>query len=80
MAYDFHGAWDKYSSSDAPLNIDPKRDPWRNNKDMKYYDITGIVDYLVDELHIKPSKLNMGIPLYGRGDAINGAGEHFGLY
>ena len=47
---------------------------------MKYYDITGIIDFLLDELKIDPKKINLGIPLYGRGDAIAGKGNMYGLY
>jgi len=61
MEYDFHGSWSAVAGHNAPLFIgsDPASDP-------DYLSIDQSVQYLAVTRGIPKSKLNLGIPFYGK--------------
>ncbi|KAF2862138.1 glycoside hydrolase family 18 protein [Piedraia hortae CBS 480.64] len=76
MAYDFAGSWDQKSGHQAnvfPSKSDPNTTPFSIDFAVRYY-----IDH-----GVKPSKIVLGMPLYGRafagtdglGQSFNGVGE-----
>jgi chitinase len=76
MAYDFAGSWDQYAGHQAniyPSKKDPKTTPFSTDFAIKHYINHGV----------HPSKIVLGMPLYGRafqntdgpGHGYNGVGE-----
>ncbi|CAG0883080.1 unnamed protein product [Cyprideis torosa] len=60
MAYDYHGPWDKYTGLNAPLY----HRGGESEKDRKLNVATTVQKYI--DLGADPSKLVLGLPLYGR--------------
>jgi len=58
MTYDIHGSWTSHAGHNSPLYPSPPNDPEGSMS-------TGI-DYLVSTRGIEPSKVNAGIPFYGK--------------
>ena len=71
MAYDYAGSWDKiagHQSNLYPSSSDPSSTPFSTAKAIEYYKNQGI----------SPSKIVLGMPLYGRAFAsTNGIGQPF---
>ena len=58
MTYDIHGSWTNHAGHNSPLYPSPPGDPEGSVS-------TGI-DYLVNTRGIESSKINVGIPFYGK--------------
>lgn len=58
MTYDIHGSWTSHAGHNSPLYPSPPGDPEGSVS-------TGI-DYLVNTREIESSKINVGIPFYGK--------------
>ena len=58
MTYDIHGSWTSHAGHNSPLYPSPPGDPEGSVS-------TGI-DYLVNTRGIESSKINVGIPFYGK--------------
>jgi GH18 family chitinase len=83
MSYDYYGTWDPMLNHNAPL-FDPEQG-------IDNFSCDGSVQRLVTEFNVDPTKINMGIPFYGRSQlstntpALFGAGNgtadnsHFGI-
>ena len=71
MAYDYAGSWDAKAGHQAnlyPSSSDPSSTPFSTAKAIEYYRNEGI----------PPSKMVLGMPLYGRAFAsTNGVGQPF---
>ena len=71
MAYDFAGSWDAragHQSNLYPSQSDPSSTPFSAAKAIKYYETQ----------NISPSKIVLGMPLYGRAfAATDGVGKPF---
>lgn len=71
MAYDYAGSWDAkagHQSNLYPSSSDPSSTPFSSAKAIEYYRNQGI----------SPSKIVLGMPLYGRAFAsTNGVGHSF---
>ena len=71
MAYDYAGSWDEkagHQSNLYPSSSNHSSTPFSTAKAIEYYSDQGI----------SPSKIVLGMPLYGRAFACtNGVGEHF---
>lgn len=58
MSYDYYGTWDPLLNHNAPL-FDPEQGT-------DNFSCDGSVQRLLTEYNVDPSKINMGIPFYGR--------------
>jgi GH18 family chitinase len=65
MSYDYYGTWDVQLNHNAPL-YDPEQG-------IEGYSCNGSVQRLLSEFNVSPSKINMGIPFYGRSQMSNAA-------
>jgi len=74
MCYDFHGAWEDFTGHNAPLYGNPDIDFGNNS----YFNTNFAVDYWLS-LGASPSKLILGMPLYGRGFTLSDPDDN-GLY
>ena len=82
MTYDFHGAWDQGQvGSDfmSAMALDPNLDPSVNNATLKQYTVMDALSAYLDR-GVAPSKLIVGIPVYGRMVNIESQGPYLGLY
>jgi len=69
MSYDFFGAWDANTNHNSPLHAPAIGDPTFN--------IAAAVDKLVNDYHVSPQKITVGVAFYGRTAKTNGpAGLH----
>lgn len=78
MAYDFHGAWDKYSDFMSPMKVS-LQDPYSKDPIFGKYDVSDAITLYLSTYKIPASKLILGIPAYGRLVNINNTGNE-GLY
>lgn len=71
MAYDYAGSWDSHAGHQAnlrPSNSNPASTPFSTVRAVEYYKSHGV----------SPSKLVIGMPLYGRAfSSIDGPGKPF---
>lgn len=58
MSYDYHGAWDSISNFNSPLYS-----PAQGDSEMCFAESFEI---LTQEFNVPPSKINMGLPFYGK--------------
>jgi chitinase len=65
MSYDYYGTWDTQLNHNAPL-FDPEQGA-------EGFSCHGSVQRLISEFNVAPSKINMGIPFYGRSQMSNAA-------
>ncbi|MBM3508371.1 MAG: glycoside hydrolase family 18 protein [Alphaproteobacteria bacterium] len=78
MTYDFHGPWgDPVTGMNAPMFGDPV-DPMPEPARSQFNTTRAIDNYLA--LGVPRSKLQIGVPFYGRGFGGVTAGPNFGLY
>ncbi|EPE04971.1 chitinase 1 precursor [Ophiostoma piceae UAMH 11346] len=71
MAYDYAGSWDTSSGHQANIYVDPK-----NTAATKYSTERAVTDYMAQG--IKPGKVMLGLPLYGRSfEATKGLGQNY---
>ncbi|KAK2718199.1 chitinase-3-like protein 1 [Artemia franciscana] len=61
MAYDYHGAWEQFTGHNAPLYPHPLDDGNVTNFNVNYS-----LNYWISN-GAPPSKINLGLPFYGRG-------------
>ncbi|KAE9363939.1 glycoside hydrolase family 18 protein [Stipitochalara longipes BDJ] len=72
MAYDYAGSWDKTSGHQAALFFDSK------NPSAAPFITETAMDYYLNDGKIHPSKMNLGLPLYGRAFVnTDGPGKSF---
>ncbi|HQH12522.1 MAG TPA: glycoside hydrolase family 18 protein [Candidatus Sumerlaeota bacterium] len=64
MTYDMHGPWGSHAGFNSIIKADPADKECRNNS------IEGQMDYWVKRRKCPRNKLLVGIPLYGRGFAV----------
>jgi chitinase len=74
MCYDFHGAWEDFTGHNSPLYGNAQID----DGESFYFNTDFAVNYWID-LGADPSKLILGMPLYGRGFLLANAGNN-GFY
>lgn len=77
MAYDMHGAFDNVTTSQAPWDLDPARDPFYGKTGG--YSIKSSIQAYVDS-GVSLNKLVLGFPAYGRSSVISSEGAIGGLY
>jgi len=68
MTYDYHGQWDKKTGHVAPFYGHP-------DDDFYYFNANFTMNYWI-ESGAPPSKLVMGMPLYGQSFTLNDKSEH----
>jgi chitinase len=82
MTYDFHGAFDQGvtgSNFQSAMGLDPQADPSFSSPILGQYNVNDALDNYL-QMGVPPSKLVIGIPLYGRMMSIASLGDHKGLY
>jgi chitinase len=78
MTYDYHGAFDKISDNQSPMQSDP-RDPNAQTQPGKDYAVMPTIKaYLA--LGVPSRQLTVGIPLYGRAMLVDSTKENYGLW
>lgn len=65
MTYDFAGDWTDYAGHHSPLFASSKQPEGHSRS------TAGILKYLLEERGLPASKLAVGLPLYGKGFAVN---------
>lgn len=74
MGYDYHGAWDPFTGHNSPLFVNPDVDQGTD----VWFNMDYTVNYFIDN-GAPPSKLVLGMPLYGRGFTLNNPSDN-GFY
>jgi len=65
MTYDFHGPWgDRVTDFLAPVRANPRDPEYKHG-----YSVVGNLDRLIHHDGVRPGKVMLGIPFYGRGYA-----------
>jgi chitinase len=64
MTYDFFGTWDPTCNHNSPLYAPAQGDP--------SFNCSSAIETLINNFGVDPSKLNLGIPFYGRSFKTNG--------
>jgi chitinase len=78
MTFDFHGSWDPITAFNSPFSFDPNEPPVGNGVIQSTWNTAGSVDYFLQN-GVRPSKLAVGIPFYGKEYVGVGDANH-GLY
>ena len=78
MTFDFHGSWDPITAFNSPFTFDPNEPPVGNGVIQSTWNTAGSVAYFLQN-GVRPSKLAVGIPFYGKEYVGVGPANH-GLY
>ncbi|XP_046455808.1 acidic mammalian chitinase-like isoform X1 [Daphnia pulex] len=75
MNYDYHGSWETYTGLNAPLYANPNYDLTMDNQ---FLNANWTIYYWLSN-GVPPSKIIMGMPLYGRGFQLDNSAKN-GFY
>jgi chitinase len=75
MTYDYHGGWETFTGQNSPLYRNPNIDL---EGDRLYFNVNYSVNYFIEK-GAPPSKIIMGMPLYGRGFTLRDPNQN-GFY